>query len=390
MGSDFEAEYYDGLSPMSIKGRLAIRENGIEFNFETLEGGPQILHLKYDEVLDVAHIQGQTALDLVGDQEGVTRRFIIAGSHAHNLLRAHWSNKKSNPISALAIKFHGLPLDRMIGYCATALVFVIIGYFTLLSVVYHVVPVSADKSLGEYIDESVSKEVTFCENAELKSTLENMVRKLKPEDSPYNYNLKIINDSEVNAFALPGGFIYINSGLLRESGSAIEVAGVLAHELSHVELRHSMRHLIRVMGISFLTAMVVGGSGAEELELAEFVSEVAGVLLILKNSRAFESEADENAAKLMNAAKIDPGGLVKFFEKLIKAEESENESDYSDITTRTALNTLNWLSTHPGDEERIRFFRQVRTEMLKDGIVFRSPPGAGNKWNRIKNLCTGD
>ena len=125
----------------------------------------------------------------------------------------------------------------------------------------------------------------------------------------YEFHVSIAHDSEVNAFALPGGYIVINSGLILAADDADEVLGVLSHEMAHVTEQHGLR-------------MIIGASGAFVLVQALF-ADVSGLLAIVVNaapllisqsySRGFESEADEKGFELLDGAGIDPRGMVSFF-----------------------------------------------------------------------------
>ncbi len=134
-----------------------------------------------------------------------------------------------------------------------------------------------------------------------------------------------------NAFALPGGSIVVTDALVRAAKSDSEVAGVLAHELGHVELRHSLRQIYSALGVGIFLTLVGGDPGA----LIDSVISQASVLLTLSYSRSFESEADARAVELMLAIGEDP---VAFADLLERIDSGGKE---------TSL-----LATHPGAGER--------------------------------------
>lgn len=137
---------------------------------------------------------------------------------------------------------------------------------------------------------------------------------------------------EVNAFAAPGGVVVVFTGLLRSAESAEEVAGVLAHEIAHVELRHSLRQLVKVAGLKVLFSAVLGDYG----QLAGWGAQ----LTELKFSRDAEREADARGLTRLVEARIDPQGLPRFFAKLEKTEGA-------------AASLPAVLSTHPATRERL-------------------------------------
>jgi predicted Zn-dependent protease len=128
--------------------------------------------------------------------------------------------------------------------------------------------------------------------------------------TPFSFELMVVDTPEVNAFALPGGFIVVNSGLLAEARTGEEVAAVLAHELSHVTLRHSTKRIAGGLGVSAAVALVLGlvDLGAPAYTLSYLAS--------LGYERDQEREADEHGQALLERAGISPLGMATFFERL--------------------------------------------------------------------------
>jgi len=157
--------------------------------------------------------------------------------------------------------------------------------------------------------------------------------------SVYPYKFHVAENPQVNAFALPGGHIVFNTGLLKSADSAAEVAGVLAHEISHVEMRHSLRAMIHALGVRAVLAVMMGDvSGG-------LLGGVAGKLVELDFSREQESEADLMAVKLLVRAGLPSHGLLSFFERQHQEEGLGME--------------LPFLSTHPTSEERVAALRKA-------------------------------
>jgi beta-barrel assembly-enhancing protease len=158
----------------------------------------------------------------------------------------------------------------------------------------------------------------------------------------FQYRFRVVNASDINAFALPGGFIYVNRGVLDNARNEGEVAGVLAHEISHVALRHGTHQASKAYaaqaGLSILGGLLGGriGSGA-----ADIINAVGGFglnALFLKYSRDLESQADVRGAQILAASGYSPDDMVNFFRTLERVDSSKK---------------TNWLSDHPAPPDRI-------------------------------------
>jgi beta-barrel assembly-enhancing protease len=132
------------------------------------------------------------------------------------------------------------------------------------------------------------------------------------KSSRFTYEFHVAEDTSLNAFALPGGVIVVNTGLIAATSRPEELAGVLAHEVQHVELRHSTRGMVQDLGLRGLFALATGDLGGSLL------GEAAVGLTSLKFSRDDESQADHAAFDALIAADIDPSGMVGFFEIMKK------------------------------------------------------------------------
>jgi predicted Zn-dependent protease len=142
----------------------------------------------------------------------------------------------------------------------------------------------------------------------------------------------VVDEPAVNALAAPGGYVVVYRGLLERTASPDELAGVLAHELQHVVLRHSMRGLLREMGTSAAIGLIFGDTSG--------LAGLAGELGSLRYQRADEDEADNKGIELMVRAGFEPRAMITMFEKL---ERESNELP----------GVLQYLSTHPATRERV-------------------------------------
>ncbi len=148
---------------------------------------------------------------------------------------------------------------------------------------------------------------------------QNLVRN---SDAQVPFTIKVIDSDEVNAFALPGGFFYVNSGLILAADEEAELAGVMAHEISHVCARHGMRQMTRMnwAQIGTLPLIFVGGG------IGYGVYEAAGLglpLTFMKFQRNFEAEADYLGLQYMYKTGYDPQAFISFFEKIQAREKKK-------------------------------------------------------------------
>ncbi|MFT3929999.1 MAG: M48 family metallopeptidase [Spongiibacteraceae bacterium] len=189
--------------------------------------------------------------------------------------------------------------------------------------------------------------------AELKALTEPLTAVIK--DSRYPFEFHVVRDADLNAFALPGGVVVINSGLIERADNASELLGVLAHEISHVTERHGVRNIISSAGI-VLTAQVLIGDASG---LLATIASAAPLLLNQSYSRDFERDADAHGVALLMAANIDPHGMQKFFEKMIEHENKMLQQVGNDKAADAMKNLSRFLSTHPATEERIERIQQL-------------------------------
>lgn len=157
------------------------------------------------------------------------------------------------------------------------------------------------------------------------------------EDTAFHFHFNIVEDPVLNAYALPGGEVVINSGLIKKSKTPEELAGVLAHEISHVTGRHHARNIIGSLSMNIIVSSFIGDVSTVTAQITK-----AGMgLNSLKYSRDFEREADNDGFELLLKAKINPKGMIDFFETMKKEQGKLN------------MDNVDFLSTHPGTDERI-------------------------------------
>jgi Zn-dependent protease with chaperone function len=260
--------------------------------------------------------------------------------------------------------------NKMLGWIAGVLAVPLILYalwvFAIPKIIDGVanrVSVAWEEELGEKIFKGFFFNATEKTDARQKENLEFIIQRLLSAvpNQPYRIRVTIHPSEMVNAMALPGGNIIVFQGLVNASGSAEELAGVLAHELQHVLLRHSTRGIIRSMASNMLMTLISGNQN----DVMSTVLGLAGGLESLAFSRRMEEEADLQGIKMMLAAKVDPKGMVEVFRKLKKEEEKMYEVIKKEKWRKKSKKWMDYLSTHPSGKDRVAMMRSV---------IMNSPP----------------
>ena len=166
---------------------------------------------------------------------------------------------------------------------------------------------------------------------------QNLVRN---SDAKVPFTIKVVDSDVINAMALPGGFFYVNSGLILAADNEAELAGVMAHEIAHVAARHTTRQLTRYQFVNYVSLPLIFVGGGIGLAARE----AAGIglpMTFLKFNRSFEAEADYLGIQYMYKAGYDPNEFVNFFEK-IQAQEKKKPGSMAKV-----------FADHPQTPDRI-------------------------------------
>lgn len=363
-----DIEYFDGVTPISRKGYMLPYMSNIQLVLQDESGKKENLYIKYDEITEISKLGSKSRIELKGDGNLIANRLIIFREiKTHNLIKKYWAADKKSNIDSVFIKFKNLSNIKKAALAAILAPCTLILILQFLDKSYILLPLSVDKKFGALVSENLLNYSKVIDNQIISDALENINSRIIPENSYYKYNIKLVKNPAINAFALPDGQIIVFTGLIAASKSPEEIAGVLAHEISHVELRHGIRQLIRVMGISYLTAVVIG-VGFEGAEIPETISEIANVLIYVKYSQEFEKEADLNAVALLHNAGISIKGFISFFDRLIHNEKTPE--------------ILSWISTHPDNKTRSDYLK----EKLKQEKFISKKLLSNEKWIALKNL----
>ena len=264
-----------------------------------------------------------------------------------------------------------------------------LGFLTGCATISHLNLISTEQELemGRQFSEEVDREIDLIGDRTVVTYIDHLGQLLashsRRADIPYTF--KVVDTDQVNAFALPGGYLYINRGLITTAKNESELAGVVAHEIGHVVGRHGARQISKQVGLQVLLAAVAGEAPGLSRQVASEVAGLGAGLTLLKYSREAENEADAYAVQETYDAGIDPEGAASFFEKLLALHEKEPE----------AKGFARLFLTHPPTQERIENVRAAITVLppqkglSKDSRRFQRVRAYLKKWYPEKEAEKG-
>ncbi len=204
------------------------------------------------------------------------------------------------------------------------------------------VPVSEEKQLGAQMSAEIESKTRPLNNpavVDYVRAVGNRVASASANPDHWTFTFKVLDDPKtVNAFAIPGGTLYVYTGLLKAAQNEAQLAGVMAHEVAHVTSRHMAQRMVAQLGLETVLGLALG---RDPNRLAQIASSVAAQGALLKNSRDEEAEADSKGVVACARAGYDPHALPAFFQ-ILKGQEGASPG------------VLTFLSDHPATEDRIQ------------------------------------
>ena len=207
--------------------------------------------------------------------------------------------------------------------------------------------------MGQEEAQQVNAQLPMVQDALIQNYVNSLGQRIASRTSrnDLNWQFRVVNSSQVNAFALPGGFVYINRGVLERASNMSEVAGVLGHEIEHVVRRHSVKQLEQAQGANVGVGILCALTGICQSGVAQAAINVGGAAVFAKFSRTDEVQADEGGFNNVMRAGISPRGMYTFFQKLL-AEEQQGSGG-----------AAAWFADHPGTTDRIADIQRMLNQI---------------------------
>jgi Zn-dependent protease with chaperone function len=263
------------------------------------------------------------------------------------------------------------------------------GWFVLSNsapVIAAMMPMSMEERMGRTAIEQVtlmfggwkgSEELT-CRGEAGAAALDAMTARLKAVDpSEYEFKVRVLDIPIPNAFAAPGGYIVIFDGLLELAESPDEVAGVLAHEMTHVTHRHSTANMVRSIGLqAFIIPLLTGGTMTSDV-----LTGIGQMAVQASYSRDAEADADKGAVELMNAAGLKADSFTDLLLRIEKKYGIGGDDDDGDSPRdENDFSIPDMMSTHPSTPDRARLVREAAAPGGEAGLT-------EEQWNALKSIC---
>lgn len=226
-----------------------------------------------------------------------------------------------------------------------------LGFDAMVRMAVNRIPVEWEQAIGESARREFLAGRTVFKEGPAVLAVQEITKRLTDQipESPYKFEVTLVRSDVVNAFALPGGYVVVFTGLLKKAESPEEVAGVLAHELNHVLLRHGLERIVKTLGVVAVVTIFVG----DQSGLIGLAKQLGIELVTLKFGREQEMEADLSGLRLLYRAKISPAGMIRFFERLSESDKLQVEM----------------LSTHPMSAARAERLKSEAALLLRQEQV---------------------
>jgi len=212
--------------------------------------------------------------------------------------------------------------------------------------------VEREQALGKELSQEIESSCKLLEDPKVTDYITRLGQKLvQVSDAKVPFTIKVLDSDEINAMALPGGFFYVNSGLILAANTEAELAGVMAHEIAHVAARHGTKGATRMQIWNMASLSMVFIGGPIGMAVRE-VSNIAMPMTVMKFSRGFEREADVLGLEYEYAAGYDPEAFVDFFERI--ASWSNKKPNF----------VARAFASHPMTKDRVRAAQKEIETML--------------------------
>lgn len=228
---------------------------------------------------------------------------------------------------------------------------------------FNLISIEEEWQLGQQLSQDVARQVRFNNDPAVNSYVRAMGQRIVSQTpEPFNrlpWEFHVVDDRALNAFAIPGGHVYVHTGLIANANNASELAGVMAHEISHVVARHSTEQISRQYGLSILASLVLGQNPGV---LSQIAAQIVAGGALARFSREAEREADDLGIRAMYEAGYDPRGMASMFRELQEQQR------------RQPGRVEQFFATHPTTEERIRASERRAAELAQRANLITDEP----------------
>jgi predicted Zn-dependent protease len=364
MRTDWAGSYLDGRTPARQPATVRVMREGLEIT--TAAAGTRFWPYRELRQTQGAYTGEEVRLERGGELPEtllIPDSAFLESLHEaapHVGLRFHDPRRRSARIRWTIAAAGGV-------LAATAAIY-LWGIPLLAALVTPHVPVAWEESVGRSALSYLAPPERRCGDPVLSAAMDAIAARLVAAGprSPYTMRVYVVNRPVVNALAAPGGHVVILHGLLERTDTPEELAGVMAHELQHILQRHTTRAVIQDVGTGLLLMALTGdmtGPLAYGLETARALGD-------LRYSRRAEEEADREGMKMLLAARVDPAGMIAFFEKMQREEGAQSQA-------------LTYLSSHPMPADRIARLRSLAAA----GTGPREPVLPNEDWPALTKRC---
>lgn len=358
----WKASYYNGKNPVEHFVTIEITPQGLKITAPD----KSIAYWNYKDIRQTQGAFKGEVIKIEKTADNITEAIVVK------------DRKFSHELFTYLPKEHTLrffrhdTMSRLLKILPIIITFSVLIYFFIYTYVLpksvnyiaNKIPIEYEENLGKNTVTLITSNMEECDDEKLNKVVENIFNTYENNlfESLYTFKYKIVKSDMVNAFAAPGGYVVIFTGLIEKTKRIEELAGVIAHEMQHVTKKHSLRNMIRSNITSFFLTMIFGGDLSS-------VGTTINQLQALSYSRELEEESDKEGAYLMSLSGIDIKGMADFFETLSK------ESKVSNTVT-------SYFSTHPDPKERSRLIREIASTQKNISIIKEN-----KNWDKIKKTC---
>lgn len=217
----------------------------------------------------------------------------------------------------------------------------------------NVVSLEEEWQLGQQLERDLAQRLQLVRDPVVNQYVQRLGQQIVSQTELANvpWEFHVVADPSLNAFNIPGGHVYLHTGMIQAAGNAAELAGVMAHEVAHGVSRHATERLSKAQGLNFAAGLLLGQNPAV---YEQILAQIVGTGAIAKFSRSDEREADELGIRYMIGAGYNPTGMADMFEKLMRQSGSSGGG---------------FFSTHPHTADRLADARQHASRLSRPGLV---------------------